>query len=676
MQLFVEDRYSWEKTASIELEEDATQWPRQILTELFRALPEVSEYTPDVRILKANEEQGYALGVVVIANNTNSGLTTTSIAKANIPQALVPIVIKNGKLCPIDTLMSPKGKMFPLSVERLREVLYRPEGFDQLSDDLGDSAVWQQFAPPGALNVGSASAPGGIQYMMGPGMGGTKMSMLDRIEGTVLQRDIDALVDRIEYDERLKSAIAENPAFCNSLVTMLDQRTVTEKMAEGVEAVLASSEPIDVLYARFDDEEGLYEVKSASRNTGTLHHLLLDRGDFLRYAGDKLAAEIDRQGEVLAAPPSARAVVVSGPGGERPRLIETPGFYNVYDATTGQQRTGWVVPRLVDGSGTEVPIALFHCPDGARVQDQIVGSSFYTQLEEPLYSPPNGKGCFTLGRGGHDMVATVEVQVHGAESRDGSTSYRCTDLSSGEDLRVTLQRGSKSIVAFPDRKELVMPATTGFISTAVEIPPLVNRGAEEPSNKLAQLEMHGRLAVNVTDDPSYYVLSMKHLPKLASAFPDALVDIGTAAFALCAVGLGARETQGALQKAAMEGRCEVLAEDLTSLPEPPREKIAERITAVRAIRPGLLKEAAELPDATTVDAVLALDFVNSENVKVFISMIPYLEKSLNKICELVFASRLGLKEIPEAAAARAARGLDDSIRGLKALALRQIQELP
>jgi hypothetical protein len=38
------------------------------------------------------------------------------------------------------------------------------------------------------------------------------------------------------------------------------------------------------------------------------------------------------------------------------------------------------------------------------------------------------------------------------------------------------------------------------------------------------------------------------------------------------------------------------------------------------------------------------------------------------------ASRIGLTELPEFAAARAVRALDDVIQGLRALSLREVQE--
>ena len=87
-----------------------------------------------------------------------------------------------------------------------------------------------------------------------------------------------------------------------------------------------------------------------------------------------------------------------------------------------------------------------------------------------------------------------------------------------------------------------------------------------------------------------------------------------------------------------------------------------------------MKEAAVLPDVMTVDAVLSLGFINSENVRMYASRTPYLEKCLSMVCELLLGARIGLTEISEFAAARCARALDETIQGLKALALRDVRE--
>lgn len=675
MELFVDDSLVWDKVASAELEEDATQWPRQVLTELYRVLPEISEYTPEVKFMQVNEEQGYALGVVVVSNGTNSGLATADAGVTQAPKALIPVVVKNGKLSPIDTLMSSKGKMYPLTVERLREVLYRPESFELMTDDWGDSALWQLFAPPGSSAVGGAGGGGGgVQYLTGPGMGGTKMSMLEAIGGTVLKADVDRLQARLEESDSLKLAVVSNPFVVEAIETIDRAEPVSEKTASAYAELLHNREPIDVIFSRYDEDRDSYCVKVAARATGMVRTMFLDRGEYLCMVGEKYAAAADRDGASISAARSSRAVVVAGARGEKPYVAQSTGWFTVFDEATGRGRAGWVVPQLIDASGAQIPNALFFSNEGARVQEQIVGASSYHDTEDPTFDPPKGVGCFVVGRSGMDMHATVELRVAGSISTPDAFRYNCTDIATGEDVTVTLSRGQRGIVCFPDKREIVLPQSAGFVSTERTVPALVSQGAEVPEPKIAAATS-GRIVVHPLDANNFR-LELRHLPKLASHIAELSTDAPETMFGLCLAGLGYDEAYAALVKAANDGACTVYAMDLTSPPEVDTDKIAEKVAHIRSLRQDLLKEAAALPDAMTVDAVLSLDFINSENVRTFIAMIPYLEKALNKTCELVFASRLGLTEIPEAAAARAARGLNDAIRGLKALALRQIQELP
>lgn len=688
MQLFVQEGLRFEKVASAELEEDATQWPRQVLTELFRVLPEISEYEPDVRFIKSNEEQGYALGVIVVTNTTNTALATQNPGTTAQPTALIPIIVRNGRLSPLDMLMSVSGRMYPLTVDRLREVLYRPESFELLTDDWGDSALAHFFQPPGSgsglagPSLGGSGLGGGVSYMYGPGLkqASDVGSVLDAIRGTILEPDLQAFTRQLN-EEVLPGAVL-NPAMVMSLQKLAASPLVTEDTAAQYYAVLDELYPAQVVQMRWDPAVGAYHCKTAHRETGTVHSSYLSRGDFLRFAGEKVAATVDAEGGALAATASGRAVIVSSGTGDQPRILDNCGSYRVFDAVTGRSHTGLGFSYLISAQGDRVPIMLFCNADGARVQDQIVGSpdwSTPSSGRDVPHEPVKGQGCFVIALdSGGPPQATVPVRVLGSISDRQATRYNVVDLT-GEEFTIVLQRGTAAILAFPERGELLLPYNAGFVSTEVELPPLASEGPDAENSKVGAAGiLDGRIVVSsvVGDQLDGYRVHFRNLPKLAALHGTDITDFETTVFTLSVAGLDADTACAAMRKVAMAGRCELRAVDLGGSPEVDTHKLAETAAALRALRPGLLKEAAALPDTMTVDAVLALDFINSENVRTFIGMIPQLEKALNKICELVFASRLGQTEIPESAAARAARGLNDTIRGLKSLALRQIEELP
>jgi hypothetical protein len=70
------------------------------------------------------------------------------------------------------------------------------------------------------------------------------------------------------------------------------------------------------------------------------------------------------------------------------------------------------------------------------------------------------------------------------------------------------------------------------------------------------------------------------------------------------------------------------------------------------LRQDLIKEAAAIEDENTVDKILALNFINPENLETFISYIPELETTSERLAEMLLFSYIGMKELPEGALSR------------------------
>jgi hypothetical protein len=219
-----------EKIAAVELEEDTSQWPRQVLVELYRVLPDTADYSPEVKFMQIDEEQGFGIGVVILSSTTNSALGTSEVLSPR--KALVPIVIKNHALCSLDLLMSAKGKLLPLTEDRLREALYRPETFDLITSDWDDTSLWQMFFPPGrsdgSFGSGSTQNPGG--FMVG-GMGKTssaKFELLEALGGTIFEQDVDAVTAALSDPAFFKVA-AENKTFLGALHHLAELKSVSTR---------------------------------------------------------------------------------------------------------------------------------------------------------------------------------------------------------------------------------------------------------------------------------------------------------------------------------------------------------------------------------------------------------------------------------------------------------------
>jgi hypothetical protein len=670
------------KVASAQLDENPQAWSRQILTELFRQVPESSEYTPQVLLSKVDEAQGYALGVIVIANTTDTALSAVR-PSSGARKVLVPVVVKNHMLCPLDLIMTMTGKMLPLNGARLRQALFRPETFELITEDWGDTSLYNMFYPPGrsdndfgaGISQGAdGGTAGAVSMIQGPGMKlsavGTRFEMLDAIAPTLLAPDLERVPRVVEETPGLFKAACENLVFLAGLQKLAAAEPTAAADATGLYKTAFDAFPTHVIQMGYSSSHDAYWVKTASRDA--FYHrkpALLSRGEALKFAGEEVIHKIDTDGTVTVSASdgdaSGESVVDS-----RWSVVETPGIYKV-KTIHGKELTGWVLPHLIDLDGTKVPMAVFTNGSQAMVQDQIVGARVGSGVDLPA-APAKGTGVFYCsGPGG--VVATVPVLVLGAEGEmSGGDSYLVRSITGGES-KVRLVPGLKKIVATGG--EFHVPDTAKFL-------PLDKEGAVALCARVDELSKTSaaRLEPKITvygGDGDEFSLRFEHLPKLASQFP-VRQDYETAVFALCLAGCSPKTAHTKLAEASTGGTLSVtgvfdlsLAADIVRETRKTASADSQQVTSLRRY---LVKEASTLPDVMTVDAVLSLGFINSENVRMFVSRIPYLEKALSMICEMLLASRLGLNEVPEYAAARATRAVDDTIQGLKALSLREVEE--
>jgi len=84
----------------------------------------------------------------------------------------------------------------------------------------------------------------------------------------------------------------------------------------------------------------------------------------------------------------------------------------------------------------------------------------------------------------------------------------------------------------------------------------------------------------------------------------------------------------------------------------------------------LMKIASIFEDMTTVDAVLALNFINNDNIAKFVTALPQFEKVREELLRLLIVCRLGNIEIPENVVKQAIDIMEQVINGLHTLKAR------
>lgn len=664
------------KRASTDVDEDPSTWSQAVINELFRVCPEASEYVPQVTFVAQDEEQGFALGFIALTSATDSAMSATRSESSarKLRVVIIPAVIRHHEMAPLDIMLTPTKRFVPLTGPRLREALFRPESFDMITNDWGDDgSLANLFQPPGRHDNSPSSGMAGqdVTTILGTGMKTSSVEphLLGKVATYFVGGEVQKLASLLADDEALTAQIAVNPSFRAALDYLAKADTALPEPGALLKTA-SSRAPRHVVQMGYDDARDQYWVKTASRVFYVDEpRAYMDRKAMLKFAGEEVLRKIDIDGTVTVAPRTMD--VSSDADASRWLTVEDPGIYKVM-TVAGKEMTGWVLPRLLDLDGNLIPMAVFTNGAAAIVQGQIAGSPVASGVNLPAM-PPAGNGVFYMSTP-DGVTATVPLQIMGRDNeKSGVTSYLVQTML-GESKRIRLVPGLKAPQPMGDA--LALPAETKFLALEDEQQVAL---IERPS------EMHKTAAytnvpkIRLYSDGVMFGMEFENMPKLASVTPAFEMTRDEAIFTLCAAGMDARLAHSVAKLAAaetqlIEGLRDVrLASDIVN---PAVVRAGEATKVAAALRRDLIKEAAVLPDVQTVDTVLGLNFINAENIRMFASQVPYMEKALSMVCELILAARLGLSEVPENAAARAARGIDDVIQGLKALGLRKATDDP
>lgn len=349
------------------------------------------------------------------------------------------------------------------------------------------------------------------------------------------------------------------------------------------------------------------------------------------------------------------------------------GMYKVTDATTGKQLVGYVIPGLFDPvSGQPSSMSLFTNGSAYSVQPAISGSLLGVNFNLPIPESPEvrGLGVF-IKHNEKAIIATVPYNIVTKVTVEGKGYFAAQDLQ-GNDIRVIPSEGIMKPVA-TSPTEVVIPADYKFMPLEN---PVQLAGGEELMKAAQANAFHTMMELRAWPDGCR--LDGPVFEKVGSGEHDWADGV----FWMAAAGVPQNLGSALLEKAASTGepirlfglqplstREEFVEEarkeamiDMAGIEIPKRVNLLKEIAAVT-----FSKEASALVDTSSVDAVLALNFLNPENVETFVEHLPQLEHASTKLANIVLASQLGLQSIPKTAAVRAMFALEDVISGLKTL---------
>ena len=361
------------------------------------------------------------------------------------------------------------------------------------------------------------------------------------------------------------------------------------------------------------------------------------------------------------------------PMSEQAQPAMTFGTYKVTNAANGRQVVGFVIPGLFDPmQGMPTPMSLFTTGNSYALQPQIMGVMTGISFNLPEASPPRGMGVF-YKTDGKTLLATVPYTIISEVTVEGRTYYSVQDAQ-GTQLQMVMSDGLQRPVAASEM-EIAMPADYKFLPLDN---PIQLAGGQEMM-KAAQAAAWNTM-VEVRSWPGGCKLSGPVFEKLGSGEHDWADGL----FYLAAAGLQQNRAMPLLEKAAHTGEViRLFGLQQLSSREDRHERFSKeasihhsKLASVLPKKVNLIKEAAALTmdkeasamlGTATVDSILALNFLNPENVTTYAEHIPQLQESAEKLAEVVLACQLGLSSVSKEAAVRSMFAIETVVDGLMSL---------
>lgn len=663
--LFFDTKLTYEKIAmEAKLSDNEDTWVQEVLQELHKQHPFLGTYDVTPVMTEVDGEQGYGIGYFKVSNKSARppGPANTALAAGDGVRSIrVPIVIKERKLQELDVFQSHDGKAYPLNEERVRAALFRPHLFDSAGSPPGDVGLVDKLYPPGRSYHGAGTTTVPVSE--------TKIShvkpefLMEAIGDSISAGDIQKVEDVLNGDMKIAHALLasdETRPFMEYLAKVAEAGPVTAADA----AKVVSENIFPDVYVMTRKADG-YHLKMASSRMFAPEEVVGDRLRMIELVGETMVKEADVNGvSVVSTDPVTRDRVED----EEIDQVERFGEYRV-KTKNGQELLGWVFPKVIDFDGTALDMVLFTNGAVSAMQSEIAGSPV-GKSANIIRGPVEGAGFFYRVTKDGGVIAFAPGKIVSKFEDEGKGFLFESVL--GDTCKVRPVPGLNNVQKLSGNEYAVPGDIRWAPMNASKMAPLAER--PEDFNKIASAERIRNEATIVSDGTSWSV-SGAGTEKLASQFRESLGG-SDMLFMACAMGVEPNTALEAMAIAGQRGKAKIANCREIMLP-------IERINEARKdVKPHfeelptkhlLLKEAAALDDAATVDKVLSLGFINPENVSTFIEYLPEFERSICKLAEMLVAVRVGLKDVPENAVKNAMERTEEVTQGLKKLLRRDVE---
>lgn len=368
--LYIQEPVGHTKTAvRSKLSDNSDSWVEEVLQEAHKQHPHLSNYDVSVAMREVDGERGFGFGHLIVRSRTgrlNTPAGQQLAEAAGVKTAKVPIIINEQMLNDIDVFIDPKGRAQPLSEERLKAAMFRPELFDSFSmHTQRPSLIGNYMSPPDRTENMSANSPSATISEIDKLSSARTPLLLEVLAPTMTRADIDRLES--EMDTSWHSA-EELISKHGSLMKTIAKAEPLE-LSKVASAVRANIAPDTVQLTRLPDDR--YRLKLASSQWYEPEVLFADHIKMASVVGEDLMTKVDDEGEVtLSHDPVVKQDAMTS---VKVEPIKDFGEYRVMDKG-GREHLGWVFP-VIDFSAVSLPLYVFTNGTVAAVQDSIAGSA-------------------------------------------------------------------------------------------------------------------------------------------------------------------------------------------------------------------------------------------------------------------------------------------------------------
>jgi len=644
------------------LSDNADDWPQEVMQEAFKQHPYLGQYDVSPVMRDVEDERGYALGYLVIRNKTARLQTPAGqqlSADAGVRTMKVPVIVKEQKLKEFDVFIDARGRMMPLSEERVRQGLFRPDIFDSYgTPNQNATMIGDQMVPPDRSER-MVSGRGNVEE--GVKTSAAKPMLMEAISGTMLQSDISRVEAEMNADKALARSLITKEA-TSAFIQLIG--SVDPVTAEDVVKTASDLQvPDTAQVSRVGDE---YHIKLAHSQFFDPKTYVLDRIKTAAVVGEDAVATTDQVGATVI---TTDAVVKDDlTTDDEVGEIERFGEYKVRDVEDNEH-LGWVFPKVLDFGGASLPLKVFTNGSAHAVQSDMVGSFVGRGTNIISSDKLEGDGFFYVLTKDGSALAFIPGAVKSAFQDKNGPGVVFESIMGGR-FKLRVVPDLKKLAKLGD-DEYGLPAAVqwcplgaGAALTLVDDPGLFTKTASG---------MNPNGSLFIISDGNLWSFTGRSVEKLA-ADQRQFLQSEDALFLAVAAGVHPKLAMRKLAEAGQRGESFVagcrpiipLRESLQAA-----EEMAKEAIAGMPPKHFLLKEASGLDDVSTVDKVLSLGFITPENLSTFIEYVPDFEEAIGKLAYLLVAVRLGLPDVPEVSVKNAMERLEDTCRALKELIYRK-----